>query len=85
MATISNTAGGSGNYTLGQVTGPITLFTTPNVANTIFIVYVTTVGSVNNSATTVKVMIGPNAGFQHADNTSFNGTLAWNWVQMEIS
>jgi len=84
MATITNTAGGSGVYTLGQLSGAATLFTTPNVANAIFVVYLTIQSSnlVNNTYN--KIMVGPNTPVRYPDNNLIAGTLTWNWVQMEI-
>lgn len=85
MATISNTAGGSGSYITGQVTGGVTLFTTPNTPNAIFIVYLTMNGTNLGNIDFSKQMIGPNAPFVFPDNSGNIGTVSWNWVQMEIS
>ena len=87
MATISNTAGGSGAYALGAVTGPVTLFTTPIGANSIFIVYVTVAGSSPGltGVNTTKTMIGPDTDYIFGDNSSFVGVVSFNWIQMEIS
>ena len=87
MATISNTAGGSGSQVLGTVTGGITLFNTPNIPNAIFIVYVTVTGTSPGlqGYSTTKTMIGPNTPYMFGDDSSFSGIVSWNWVQMEIS
>ena len=87
MATISNTAGGSGAYTLGQVTGPALLFTTPATPDAIFIIYVTqgsTSGPVTNG-NPKKIMVGPSTDVTWPDGNSAAGVITWNWVQMVIS
>lgn len=85
MATISNTAGNSGSYGLGSINGPVTLFTTPAVADAIFMVYFiryTSLASVN----TTKIMLGPSTPCIWIDNTSYSAqSISWHWVQMVIS
>ena len=87
MATISNTAGGSGAYTLGAITGSVPLFTTPSGANSIFIVYVTVAGNSPGitGINTTKTMIGPDTPYMFGDNSGFIGVVTFNYIQMEIS
>lgn len=84
---ITTTAGGSGVYTLGAATGAVTLFTTPNVTDAIFIVTLiestgTTAAAIGNKA---KIIVGPNVAYKIADNVAKSGTVSWNWTQMIIS
>ena len=90
MALITNTAGGSGSTALGSA-GPVTLFTTPNTPNAIFIVYLfrqsltagtTVVGA--GTSIPMKMIVGPNAAVIYPSGTSETGSVVWNWVQMEI-
>jgi hypothetical protein len=84
---IATTAGGSGVYELGASTGDVTLFTTPNVANAIFIV--TLIESTSGTAAAVgnkaKVIVGPNTAYKIYDNVGKDGAISWNWIQMIIS
>ena len=91
MALITNTAGGSGSTALGSA-GPVTLFTTPNVPNAIFIVYLfvqsNTDGTYPMAAQTSipsKIIAGPNAPVVFPSGTNQSAyKIVWNWVQMEI-
>jgi len=85
MATISNTAGGSGTYQLGQISGSTTLFTTPNVANAIFMVYIIKQAGLSSANRYDKIMVGPNTPVRYPDNNALSGDITWNWTQMEIS
>lgn len=91
MSQITTTAGGSGDKLLGVVDNGVTLFTTPNVADAIYIV---TVIFPDNFAMTggtgykkEKMIVGPNTPVMWPDSTAWpaNVYISWNWVQMKIS
>ena len=84
---ITTTAGGSGIYALGATTGAVTLFTTPNVTDAIFIVTLleSTTSASSVMTNKVKVVVGPNTAYKIYDAATKSGALSWNWTQVVIS
>ena len=88
MALITNTAGGSGSTALNTL-GPVTLFTTPDTLNAIFIVYVykqnDSTGAVSlPTGVPNKLIVGPDTAVRWPSGSLETGRVVWNWVQMEI-
>lgn len=81
------TTGGSGNYTkLGGTT--VTLFTTPNTANAIFIVDIVettaTQGAEQTNSRVYTLRVGPNTAVKISDDT-INDIVCYSWVGIVIT
>lgn len=85
MALITNTAGDSAINEIPAQTLDSIMFITPNVANAIFIAYITVKPAVPSlPLTPLKYILGPDTTFRW-DNTELTALrVHWTWAQMEI-
>lgn len=84
---IITTTGGSGSHVKGGTSVAITLFTTPNVVDALFIVKLKTFTPTSGAVKTdedIKLVVGPNTPVLAFDDAT-GDVVIWHWVQMVIT